>query len=166
MDPVLVRSLLDDLLATAVAALTPDPLDNDDPRTAPPDRQLVAHGDFAWDCELVAVRLDRLGLDRPPGQPNTCAVVPVATVSATVLRCYPKAGDGGEEIPSAEAIDTAARVLAVDAAALADGIATSWADGSLFDPVPCSRVTIVPGVEPLGPDGGLAGWRVTLDVRL
>lgn len=160
-----MRDLLDDLLDTAVASLTPsgDPY-VDDPRTAPPATQIVAHGTWAWDCEAVVVHLVRLSLDSAPA--GACSFLPTATVAATILRCYPKAGDEGEPVPDPATIDDAARVLAIDAAALAGGIGEAWADGSLFSQVPCGRVFIVPGVEPLGPGGGFAGWRVTIDVRL
>lgn len=166
MDPALLRSLADDLLDAAVFALTPsgDPY-VDDPRTAPPAAQYVAHGlNFAWDCELLAASVVGVRLERQAGR--GCATIPVATLALTLLRCYPKAGDGGDAIPSSDEIDTAAKVLTVDAAALAGGLVDAWSDGSLFTAVPCSAVTIIPGVEPLGPAGGYAGWRVTLEVRL
>lgn len=166
MDPALLRSLTDDLLDAAVFVLTPsgDPY-VDDQRTAPPAMQYVAHGlNFAWDCELVAASIVAVRMERQAG--HGCAVIPVATLAVTLLRCYPKAGDGGDNVPSSDEINAAARVLAVDAGALAGGLVDAWADGSLFAAVPCSAVTIIPGIEPLGPAGGLAGWRVTLEVRL
>lgn len=170
MDPALLRSLADDLLDVAVAALTPDPLDEADPRTTPPDNQYVAHGlAFAWDCELVAVSIERLTLERAQGRGSGCAVIPAVTLAVTVLRCYPKAGDDGNDVPAPETIAEAARVLAVDAAALGGGILTAWENGTLFPSSPtigCQRVTIFPGVDPLGPAGGFAGWRLRLDVRL
>lgn len=168
MDPALGRQLATDLLNAAASALTPDGGDPDDPRTAPPDRQYVAHGlNFAWDCELLASSLVRVTLERQAGR--GCAVIPVVSLAVTLLRCYPKAGDLGDEIPAASEIDQAAQVLAIDATALAGGLNDAWGSGDLFPSVPsigCAQVTLFPGVEPLGPAGGLAGWRVTLDVRL
>lgn len=163
--------LLNDLLAAAVEVLTPDPDDGDDPRTPPPDRRYLAHGPdaFAWDCELLAVHLlgIRLESDDPAGVSRACVAMPVIDLAVTLLRCYPKAGDAGGIIPSAEDITAAAEVLAVDAAALAGGVADMWADGTLFPTagVGCGKVTLSPGVTALGPEGGYAGWRLTLAVR-
>lgn len=156
MEPTLISDLLTDLLAVSVASLTD-----------PPERQYVAHGRFAFDCELVAVHLVRLTLDRPASG-GGCVVLPTAVLAVTVVRCYPKAGDDDTPIPEASAINDAALVLAVDAATLAGGVADAWAAGALFPTagIGCARVDINPGVEPLGPDGGLAGNRVSMTVRL
>lgn len=169
MNPVVIRSMLDDLLTVAVDVLTPDPLDPDDPRTAPPEFQTVHHGPglFSWDCEMVATAVERFQFVTPPltgGGPPPCAVLPEITVAVTLLRCWPTPQGG--DLPTSTEIDAAASVLAVDLAALAGGIADAWADGSLFPTagIECGRVTLGI-VEHRGPSGGLAGWWLPLTVR-
>lgn len=169
MRPDLLADLATDLLAAAVESLTPDPDDAQDPRADPPARRLIAHnpGTFAWDCELVAVSLTGLVLEtpRPAGVGSRCSVIPAAALVVTLLRCYPTVqGDLG--IPDAEAITAASEQLAIDGAALAGGLMAMWAAGTLFPlaAIGCGKVTLGP-LDPIGPSGGLAGWRFTVTVR-
>lgn len=166
MQPGVLASMLDDLLAATVASLTPDPDDETDPRTAPPDRQFVAHGpgSFAWDCPLVAVSLSGLVLEPQDPRGMGCAAIPVATLTVSLLRCYPDLDADG--IPTADELTDAATVLAVDAAALAGGLAADHFSGDLFASanIACNKVTLGP-LDPLGPLGGLAGWRFGVLVR-
>lgn len=155
MDSTLVRDLLTDLRAAAVGVLTD-----------PPARQYAGHGNFAHDCELVAAHVTSIRAEQPDGARGApgCALVPVVTLQLTVMRCYPAVdGDG---IPDADELTAATLVLADDAVALSGGLLDLWAAGTLFPTVDfhCDRVEV--GVlEPVGPGGGVAGWRISFDVR-
>lgn len=154
MKSTLVRDLLTDLLASAVAVVT-----------APPSRQFVAHGAFAHDCELLATNLvigsteaDDLGAGAP-----SCSVIPVLQLQVTLLRCYPTVGD---DLPTPEALTAASLTLADDAVALTGGLLDRWSAGTLFPTagIDCDRVE-VGELTPVGPAGGYAGWRTSFDVR-
>lgn len=155
MDATLVRKLSNDLLAGAVAELTD-----------PPDRQFVAHGDFAHDCELLAVRTLSIRTEAPDlhrGGPG-CSVIPVIVLQLTLLRCYPAVDSDGT--PEAAELSAASLVLADDAVALSGGLLDRWSAGTLFPSagVHCDKVEV--GVlEPVGPAGGMAGWRISYEVR-
>lgn len=156
MQTTAVRSLLRGLLANVVASL-------DDP----PARQYVAHGDrFAHDCELVAVRAVSIGFDSTdsgplPGQARQVQV-PVVVLQAIWLRCWPT----GADLAAAD-ITTVAEQLAVDVGAVGTGLTHAWADGTLFAGMQnrSNLVTIGPAI-PINPEGGLAGWRQSVNVRL
>lgn len=154
MKATLVRDLLGDLLTAAAAVVT-----------APPERQYVAHGNFAHDCELLAVRLVNVVAesdDQGAGAP-ACAVIPVLRLEVTLLRCYPKVD---ENLPTAAELTAASATLADDAVALTGGLLARWSAGTLFPTagIHCDRVEIGE-LTPVGPSGGIAGWRTTFDVR-
>lgn len=156
MDNTILRKIADDLLVSAVAVLAD-----------PPARQVIVHGVFALDCEMVAVRLLGLtmdGVDDDLGRPS-CVIIPNAAFDVTVIRCYPTVDQGGE--PAADEISTAARTLLDDAVALSGGIADRWSAGTLVPSAGnhCDRVTVGP-LTPVNPQGGVAGWRSTITVRL
>jgi hypothetical protein len=151
----LIRDLLTDLRDAAVASLTD-----------PPDRQYVGHGNFAHDCELVATRVVGLRTetaDAGTGQ-RSCAVIPVITLELTVMRCYPTVD--GEGIPDAAELTTASLTLADDAVAITGGLLDRWEASTLFSSVGdhCDRV-VIGNLDPVGPGGAIAGWRVTIEVR-
>lgn len=153
-----IRDLLDDLLAEAVNAITATGA------SPAPERQLVSHGSVTWDCDLVAVHLLHVRPKVLDTRTERCAVIHVATLAVTLLRCYPKVDDRGTP-PTAEALTNAGQDLATDGQALWKGLTRAWAEGSWPVGIPCSRVTW--GVlEPLAPSGGFAGWRVEVSVRL
>lgn len=148
----MIDAYLTELLAAAVDAVVD-----------PPERQYVAHGDtFAHDCELLVSRLVTYAFERT--DPNGCLLVPVAVLEVRLLRCYPKL-DGGR-IPAPAEIGAAATALAADGQALMDGIADAVAAGTLFDDTCCADVTLDPGLAPISPEGGYAGWTLTLTLRL
>lgn len=151
-----IADLLSDLLSTAVGLLT-----------TPPERQLVVHGDdFAHDCEMLAVHVSSIGFGTiaPPNGGRSCIVVPSVTLVVTLLRCWPTITTDGA--PTAEAITTAAVALADDGSALALGFANCDGLFPSVDQVSCDDVSFVPGLDPIAPEGGLAGWTFTLDVTL
>lgn len=153
--------MADDLLAAVVDVLTPGNAPDD--RTEPPERRFVAHGTFAHDCELVAVRVDGIELRPVDGSSTGCVQIPRVTFGVTVLRCYP---DDVEPPPSAVALTEASRVLNVDAWHLVTGLVARLAAETLFTAVnvDCDAVTISPGLTPVGPEAGIAGWRLTVGV--
>lgn len=157
MEANLVSELLNDLLAAAVDAVT-----------APPELQGVRHGEFAHDCEMLVVHCPRVTFDAlgpPVGNVLRTAVIPAVDLTVTLLRCWPSAEAGSVAPPAAE-ITAAAKTLADDGAELIGGLAAKWADGSLFPTAGLNAddVTLVPGLEPVGPEGKLAGWTFTLSV--
>lgn len=155
MEPTLVRDLLTDLRAAVVAVLTD-----------PPARQLIGHGAFAHDCEMVGVRLATITFetaDLGAGSPG-CAVVPVIPLQLVVLRCWPTVDSGG--IPDAAEITAASLTLADDAVAVTGALLDLWRAGTLFPTVGvhCSRVEFGP-LEPIDPEGGIAGLTQTVSIR-
>lgn len=153
-----LAALLDDLLLEAVTAITAAGA------SPPPERQYVAHGAVAWDCEQVSVHLLHLRPKLVDPRSERCAILHVATMQVTLLRCHPTAGDRGTP-PTAAVLTEAGHNLAVDGQALWKGLTRAWAQGAWPVGIPCSAVTW--GVlEPLAPSGGYAGWRVEVAVRL
>lgn len=151
----LIRDLLTDLRDAAVAVLTD-----------PPERQYVGHGNFAHDCPLIATRVVSLRtetVDAGLGQPS-CAVIPVIQLELTVMRCYPAVD--GATIPDAAELTAASLTLADDAVAISGGLLERWEAGTLFPTVGdhCDRVSIG-NLDPVGPGGAIAGWRISIDVR-
>lgn len=150
----MIDDFLADLLAAAVDAITD-----------PPARQYIAHGQtFAHDCDLLASRLAGFEFQRTDSR--GCVLIPVAVLEVTLMRCWPKAGDNGQAIPTADAITAAATALALDGESLMNGIADRVEDGSLFADRCCADVEFTPGLQAVDPSGGLAGWTLTLTVRL
>lgn len=157
MNPSIVSDLLDDLLAAAVDAVTD-----------PPSLQGVRHGVFAHDCEMLVVHCSGITFDAlgdPSGNVLRTAVIPAVELTVTLVRCWP-VPEEGKTSPPAATITTAARGLATDGAELVGGLAAAWADGTLFPTadVNADDVTLIPGLSPVDPEGGLAGWRFALSV--
>ncbi len=153
-----MRDVQDDLLMEAVSALAADGA------SPAPERRYVAHGTVTWDCELLAVNIVRVLPKLVDPRAQSCAVMHEVTYAVTLLRCYPMPSDRGQP-PSADDLTDAGRDLATDGQALWKGLTRAWADGSWPVGIPCSKVTWG-GLEPLAPSGGLAGWRVTVTVRM
>jgi hypothetical protein len=145
-----------ELLAAVVADL-PDP----------PDRQVVEHGPgrFATDCEMVSVSVASGEFDTYGGQGQAgCVVTPVVTFDCYWSRCWPAID--GEGIPDAAEITAAAQLLNVDLASVTTGLLQRWSDRTLFSTMPdCERVALGQ-VSPVGPSGGMAGFRFLVSVRL
>lgn len=155
MDATLIRKLLDDLLDAAVAALTD-----------PPDRQFVAHGAHAHDCEMVASRLVALRTDTVEGARGMAGgpVIPVVTLRVLLLRCYPAVDSDG--LPDAAELTTASQTLADDAVDLSGGLLARWEAGTLFPTAGIHADRVEIGLlEPVGPSGGYAGLSVDVEVR-
>lgn len=151
----MISTMLDELLAAAVAAVPPVDL---------PERQFVAHGDFAHDCAQLAVRLAGYELIAQTDD-GGCAVIPSATFEVQLLLdCWPTA-KADKPFPDAADISTAARRAADAGVAMLDGIHDASADGSLFSERCCDDVNIS-DLDAVGPEAGIVGWALTVSVRL
>ena len=161
MNAATIVTLLDDLLDSAVAELT-----------APPARRFVAHGEWAHDCECVTSRVvewtfapeSRVADYQVADYP----VINQITLAVAVLRCYPSP-DGTTVVPDVADLTTAANVLAADLAELTEGLSTRWEAGTLFPNLsPNTLVGAQAGwiaARAIGPEGGFAGWEVSVTVR-
>lgn len=158
----------EDLLAVAVAALAGADTDG-----LLPDVQTIQLGPrWPWDpCERLVVHPEAVravqhtvtgAASSGPFGSAGCAVVPTARLVVTLLLCVPKAGDGGNAIPSSQVLAAAAERLHVAGMTVWKGIARARVDGLWGD---CGGVTLE-DAEPTGAQGGFAGWRVPVTVDL
>lgn len=119
----------------------------------PPDRQYVANGQPAIDCEQLTVHLGRLSrgtaLVERPDLP--CAPT-VVTAIIQQTWCIPVVGSRGQPPPTPEQVDSGAELVA-GSIALWNAAITATAQ------VDCRPAMI--GGEPIPPQGGYAGWQVT-----
>lgn len=114
----------------------------------------------AWDGEHLAVSLSQVQAgtsDRstPGGLPSRYhgnTQVPRAVYEARILRCVPAVDDIGNP-PTVAAIQTSSEALLVDLGLMLAGVYRFLADSP-------QGLATAGNAEPLGPDGGLAGWRV------
>ena len=146
-------TLLDDLLTSAVAVIP-----------NPPARQFIAHGSNALDCEHVSVEIVDASVS--PIDPAMCAGIDTITFAVEVVRCY-IAATGDNPIPAASGIGADSYTIAFDLGALMGGLGDRWEAGTLFPSLPaldCGQVQII-GAQPVGPEGGYAGWRLTVTVQ-
>lgn len=156
--PALVLTLAEGTLAEVVAGLndTTEALDA-------PARQYVSHSEPAWDCEQLTVHVPRVQpqlVDRRGD--DTCAVRLVATLVVTLVRCLASAES---EEPSAEALQADYGQLLVDGYTMLKHLTRQWATGQWPEGLVCSAVKWR-NMEPRGPAGGYAGWRIEADVTL
>jgi hypothetical protein len=89
------------------------------------------------------------------------------TLNATVVRCVPTGRVVNEKYvpPSAADSTAAAQKVMEDMWALWNGVTSEILAGDLFDGFPCDDVRFV-SMEPLDPQGGFAGWTLSLQVQL
>lgn len=151
-----LRTALDDLLKAATATLTD-----------PPDRRYVAHGQPAIDCEQLVVHcagvrsvtLEQPGdIPSPRPQPRVRVATLVATLSRPVC-ATPQ--------PTAAQLGQDGRALAVDGWSLVAGLIEALSAGSVWtggSPLPRAGNVVL--AEAPEPDGGFAGWVISLDVAL
>lgn len=159
MTPTTVRDLLTSLLDEAVMAL-----ETTDGAAVPPERQFIGHGIVAWDCDLLSAYLVRITPKLLDPKANNCVVVMVASMAVVLLRCVP-AVDGEGNPPSADRLNEANRQLAIDGPAIQKHLTRAWSEGSWPAGMLCRNVTWG-ALEPFAPAGGLAGWRLQVDVQL
>ncbi len=137
-----------------------------------PDRQFVSIGPPAWDCELVAVWVERTA--GHAGDISTEVVEPLAQAAGhglraallrvQIVRCVPTIDDEfGEALPPSPAEEeAAAAVLLKDLQLVQNILLTASKAGELAT---CNDVGFIEWVS-VGPDGGMAasthGLRVSL----
>jgi len=149
--------------ATAALALTSN---------GPVSRTLLSHGPPVFDCcDLCAVHvalLDEHELARPgsPQMPQVDPAVPLVTFVVTFGRCYPIVG-GGVQIttPTAQQMTVGAVALMEDAWTVYNHLKTMARASTLFPSRPCRSVKVTPAV-PIVPQGGCAGWTLTVAAQL
>jgi hypothetical protein len=91
----------------------------------------------------------------------------LVTLNATVVRCVPTGRTVGEKYtpPSAAESTYAAQKVMEDMWALWNGVTSEILAGDLFEDYPCEDVRFE-SMIPLDPQGGFAGWTLTLQVQL
>lgn len=155
MEDLLAR-LLGTALDVSVAALEEPATD-----AGPPARRYVSHGAPAADCEQLAVYA--LPIRLLPGPGPGCALIPVVPFAVVLHRCVSAVADGPQPgPPPAQTLDEEARELAVDGWALWRGILAARRAGE-FTP-DAGSVSVGP-LEALPPNGGIAGWRLNVEVQ-
>ncbi len=135
-----------------------------------PEAQYVGSGLIPWDGESLTIYLGDIGQGQP-GAPFSGTPQPAAV---TVLRCtiwvqlcreHPSLYDAGARLmlPDPPALDTAGQTSVLDAASLMQAAMAIHATYSATGP---GEGFAILGVQPLGPEGGLAAMRLGLDMSL
>lgn len=145
---------LSHLLDTAEASLA-----------TPPGRAYVAHGQPAGDlCEELVVWAQLITPATAPAPGRSCTALHRITAAVDLTRPHPRQ-EGTDRPPAAGVLDTAGRALSAEAWDLWTGLTQAWLDCTLLPGLTCDQVRFQ-RAEPLGPQGGFATWRVTLDFPL
>lgn len=153
--PTLLADLADELLGEATEGVV-----------SPPERVYVSHGEPAYDCEQLTVHLVNVQpkLAAPPGS-SLCAVMLTARYAVTLLRRVTTIKDGDDPIPTGPELHEQYMALAAEGWTLYKHLTGAWAHGELPADLGCGVVTWG-ALEPKGPAGGLAGWRIDLTYEL
>lgn len=125
-----------------------------------PDRRLVVPGLPAWDCELLAVQLERqfsysgnLAAEVvEPMERSAGFALRGALFAITLLRCMPTVDDDGNPPPVADE-EAAAQQVLTDSQLLLNVLVAAVRAGDLGG---CSSIAFVEWAN-VGPDGGLGG---------
>ena len=149
-----IGALATDLLESAVGCWT-----DDCGRTAP-DRRVIVVGPPALDCEMVAVAVGPVEVNRFEAGARAgvagCAVSHQANLTVWLARCVPTLDDRGR--PPDPVDETQAAVgVARDIALIANGLAQAAFDGLLlpsFVSVPCAGIAWGQ-ISPQAPQGGM-----------
>jgi len=141
-----------------------------------PTRRVISHGAPAWDCELVAVWAEgTIGYEGDVSLPTSGPLSPsaprsmrVATLGVTIVRCDLSAAEldlrGGEaELPSAASVTNTAQLTYQDQAHVMNALLAK--DQSAGRPFGIHQWS-PNGWAPEGPDGGLAGSTLRINVAL
>jgi hypothetical protein len=136
-----------------------------------PERQYVTPGSMIpWDGEQFTVTL--MGIDQgQPGQGQAQSQVPqavayYASFSLNLIRKVPvisTEGFAAQSVPTAEDLDASGQTFIADAAALI--LAASRIHTAYLETPPGEGFVAGP-LQPVGPEGGLAGSRLLLTVSL
>ena len=121
-----------------------------------PARRYVGHGEPPVEscAGLLAVWFGPLEV-RQISRGDTRQVRRVASVNVDVWRCWPT---GDREAPTVDELTGASVMVADDCDRLTGGLPVWASDG-------CTNVEWRPAL-PLGPNGGMAGWRIPLLIDL
>lgn len=155
--PALLADLASELLDEATAAL-PDP----------PERVYVAHGEPAYDCAQLTVHVVRV---QPRLATNTagterCTVQLLVRFAVTLLRCVTAVErDTTNPIPTMETLEAENLALAQDGWRVFKHLTRAWAEGVIPSTLSCGQVRWG-ALEPRGPMGTLAGWRLEVEYEL
>lgn len=128
-----------------------------------PARRQVGEGALAWDCDMVSVNLVSIFRGQPGGEllgPLRASDTWTAEIGVWIIRCATMPNDQGD-LPSAEQVTASAGPLLRDAVLLSAGIMPGLMELSKA----CTAIA-VRRVFPQGPEGGLAGHLLGLEVTL
>lgn len=141
-------------VCTQILNIASDALDD------PPARAYVAHGLPAWDCEQLAVFIERISaVDQ-----NTCSLVHKLDIAVEIARSCQPVPDASGNPPAVAALDAATAALAVDGWSIWRGLIAAWMAGTLADGVNSSRIRFTQAI-PLPPAGTFAGWRIQFSIE-
>lgn len=130
-----------------------------------PDRVFVSHGEPASDCGQLTVHMTSVAPQSiGAASIERCAVVPQARFCVRLQRCV-TAVDEATIIPGTAVLNAEAMALLIEGWALWKYLTRLWATGALLDGIACKNLTWGT-LEPLGPEGGLAGWQVCATVQV
>lgn len=125
----------------------------------PPERQYIAHGKPAVDCEQLVVYVSRLYAGLPAAeQPGIiCEPIRVIEVAIEAHRCYPVL-DGGGNPPDADTLTAASLALASD----------SWVIRRAAEQFTMLGVANkgIGALQPIEPEGGFAGCTQLIGLSL
>lgn len=164
MDPVSkIFDMADALLTAIEAAFAAQSVDL-------PDRRYVHHGEIAWDCEQLVVNAGPVYVGTAAaqvGNPLRCGWATTAVFSILLLRCIPivERDESGQPVgfPTAEELQSSAEALQTDAVILFHHGVLQALQDEVFGETP--DVVLQP-MAAQGPQGGLAGWGLSLSVTL
>jgi hypothetical protein len=125
-----------------------------------PERRFISTGPPAWDCELLAVWVERTfshsgDVRTETPEPTTAAVGQVlrgAQLRIQLVRCVPTVGPNRKPPPSAQQEDDASKLLLEDGQRIQNILVAANKAGELAT---CNDVAFVEWVS-VGPDGGMA----------
>lgn len=137
-----------------------------------PTRYFISPGPPAWDCPdqltvhvggpSVADTLPQGVLD-PGHRATVTGQVNLVVLTATILRCAPTVDDDGN-FPTPQQLDAASTVLLDDLWAIWNYVRSAKTNDALFPPR--ERELIQDPAIALAPQGGIAGWQITVRVQL
>lgn len=142
-----------------------------------PSRCYVSVGEPAFDCDQMTTHITGFGVaatnqHQASGDPKHArAVLYEARIDLLVVRCYTDEGalpsliDTTVKLPTVPALTAVSEVLHTDAWTLWRELRKRIVDGSLFAGPGCRGTSLGPLV-PLGEQGALNGWRLTVTVEV
>lgn len=154
------------LLAAVVAQYTTDGL-------TPPETQFVADGLIVFDCELLAVGINRMyGVSGQPGGPAAEGVTMeqrnswrAAQFEIICLRCSPQINDSIYEpswAPKPSAVTASAKIVHRDAEIMTKAVIAGARSGTFGD----GPQVALEGWSAIGEESGLVGGRLTVRIGL